>query len=87
MFVHILAVYVPEIVLKDNKLSSRRNTQGNEDPSLDLYLHTWEHLHYSVSPYSNMYLCKSRDLGDGKSNKDPKGMESDLSICECTYFN
>jgi hypothetical protein len=75
------------IVLWGNKLHSRRNTQGNEDPSLDWYLHTWELLYYGVSLYSNMCLRKSRDLGDDKTNKDPKGTRSDLSIYECTYFN
>jgi hypothetical protein len=76
-----------EIVLKANRLHSRRNTQGNEDPSLYLYLHTWELLYYGVSLYLNTCLHKSRDLGDDKTNKDPKGTELDLSICECTYFN
>jgi hypothetical protein len=43
-----------------------------------LDLHTWESLYYGVSPYSNMYLRKSRDLDDAKSSKDPKGTGSDL---------
>jgi hypothetical protein len=54
MYVHILVVYVPETILKDNKLSSQRNTRVNEDPSLNWYLHTWELLYYNVSPYLNM---------------------------------
>jgi hypothetical protein len=52
--VYILVVYAPEAILKDDKLSSRRNTGGNEYPSLDRYLHTWELLYYDVSPHSNI---------------------------------
>jgi hypothetical protein len=87
IYVDIHVVYASETILKDNKFFSRRNTQNNEDPSLYLYLHTWEPLYYGVSAYSNMYLRTSRELGDDKTNKDPKGTESDLSIYECTYFN
>jgi hypothetical protein len=84
---HILVVYVSETILEDNKFSSRWNAQNDEDPSLVLYLHTWELLFCSVSPYSKMYLRKSHDLHDDKMNKNPKGTVSDLSIYECTYFN
>jgi hypothetical protein len=52
--VHILVVYALEMILKDNKFFRRWNIAGNEDASLDLYLHTWESLYYDVSPYSNM---------------------------------
>jgi hypothetical protein len=85
--VYILVVYALETTLRDNKFPSRRNIESNEDPSLSLYLHTWESLYYGVSPYSNMYLRKSRDLGDGETNKDPEVEGSDLSIGECTYFS
>jgi hypothetical protein len=85
--VYILVVYALETILRNNKFLSQRNMESNEDPSLDLYLHTWESLYYSVSPYLNMYLRKSRDLGDAKLSKDPKGTRSYLSICEYTYFN